>query len=150
MPTSEIIDCQFQTSILKQRYHSIWPFALALVVFAASGQSSLATPNTGFSYDKITHFLVFGLLATSIVRIPYFLNKHWKGALQTILIVSLYGAMDEFRQMFTIGRYVEFKDWIADTSGAILASALYLKWNRYRHALEKNFLSKKSNASADG
>ncbi len=126
--------------MLNSRYNrNIWPFAIAVIIFAASSQSSLATPNTGFSYDKLAHFLIFGLLATSIVRIPYFLNKGWQGVLLTVLIVSLYGVIDEFRQMFTVGRYVEFKDWIADTSGAILASTLYLKWNWYRHVLEKNF-----------
>ena len=134
---------------MKPRYHNIWPLAIVLVIFTASGQSTLATPNTGFSYDKLVHFLIFGLLATSIVRISYFLSKGWKGALLTILIVSLYGAMDEFRQTFTIGRFVDFKDWVADTSGAALASILYLKWKWYRHVLEKNFWSKKSNVSAD-
>jgi VanZ family protein len=127
---------------LKLKRHNIWPLALVLVIFAASSHSSLATPVTGFSYDKLTHFLVFGLLATSVLRIPYFLNKRWRGILLTILIVSSYGVIDEFRQMFTDGRSVEFKDWVADTSGAILASILYLKWNWYRQILEKHFLSK--------
>lgn len=62
----------------------------------------------------------------------------------TILIVSSYGVIDEFRQMFTIGRSVEFEDWLADTSGAILASVLYLKWKWYHQILEKSFLSKKT------
>ncbi|MGK0464343.1 MAG: VanZ family protein [Lentimonas sp.] len=118
------------------------------MIFAASSHSSLATPVTGFSYDKLTHFLVFGLLATSVLRIPYFLNKRWRGILLTILIVSSYGVIDEFRQMFTDGRSVEFKDWVADTSGAILASILYLKWNWYRQILEKHFLSKRESTLA--
>ena len=127
-------------STSEQKYRKIWPFAIAIIIFAASSQSSLATPNTGFSYDKLAHFLIFGLLATSIVRISYFFNKGWQGFLLTVLIVSLYGVIDELRQMFTVGRYVEFKDWVADTSGAILASILYLKWNWYRHVLEKNLI----------
>jgi VanZ family protein len=50
--------------------------------------------------------------------------------------------------MFTDGRSVEFKDWVADTSGAILASILYLKWNWYRQILEKHFLSKRESTLA--
>ena len=133
---------------MKLKRHNIWPLALVLVIFAGSSQSSLATPDPGFSYDKLAHFLVFGLLATSILRIPYFLGKHWRGILLTILIVSSYGVMDEFRQMFTDGRSVEFKDWVADTGGAILASILYLKWNWYRQILEKHFLSKRDSTFA--
>lgn len=128
---------QLNESILKPNYYNILPITLVLIIFAASGQSSLATPKTGFSYDKIAHFLIFGLLATSIVRIPYFREKHIKGALLTVIIVSLYGVMDEFRQMFTAGRYIEFNDWVADTSGAIVACVLYLKCSWYRRILEK-------------
>lgn len=132
---------------MKLHRHSIWPFILIVAIFTASSQSSLAIPKTGFSYDKITHFLVFGLLATSLIRIPYFLKKGWKGVLLAILITSSYGIIDEYRQMFTAGRSVEFKDWLADTSGAVLASILYLKWNWYRSVLEKRPLDKKARSS---
>ncbi len=59
-----------------------------------------------------------------------------------VLMVSFYGIIDEFQQMFTEGRSVEFKDWVADTSGAVLASFLYLKWDWYRSILEKRPLEK--------
>lgn len=121
-------------SFLKIKRHHLWPFALALAIFLASGSSQLAAPDLGWdiSYDKLAHFLVFGLVATSVLRIPYFIKKGWKGALFAILIVSGYGILDEFRQSFTPGRYVEFDDWVADTLGALLASVLYLKVKWYR------------------
>ena len=120
----------------------IWPIAIILVIFTASSQSSIAIPKTAFSHDKVIHFLVFGLLATSVIRIPQLLEKRWKGVFLTILIVSFYGMTDEFRQMFTAGRSVEFNDWVADTSSAIVASILYFKWNWYRSVLEKRLLGK--------
>ena len=116
------------------------------MIYAASSQSSLVAPKIGFSYDKIAHFLIFGLLATSIFRIPYFFSKAWKGALLTILIVSAYGVLHAFRQLFTEGRSVEFNDWVADTCGAILASILYLKWRWYRQSLETRPFDKRGNA----
>lgn len=115
-----------------------------LAIFTASSQSSLTIPKTGFSYDKATHFLIFGLLATSVIRIPYFLKQRWKGLLLAILVVSFYGIVDEFRQMYTAGRSVEFNDWVADTTGATIASILYVKWTWYRSILEKRSLVKKS------
>ena len=116
--------------------HNIWPFVLILLVYLASGRSKLAAPEVGFSYDKIVHFLVFGLIATTIIRIPNFIEKGWKGVCITILIVSVYGAFDEFRQSFTQGRFVDPIDWVADTSGAIIASIFYFKWAWYRKKLE--------------
>jgi VanZ family protein len=128
---------------VKIRRHHIWPFALAFAIFLASGSSQLAAPKVGFSYDKLAHFLVFGLVATSVMRIPIFMQRNWNGALKVIFLISLYGVLDEYRQSFTVGRSVEFDDWIADTSGALLASVLYLKWHWYRRLLEWRCFGKK-------
>jgi len=120
-----------------QRHH-IWPFAIALAIFLASGAQQLAAPDLGFdfSYDKLAHLLVFGLLATAVLRIPRFFNQGWRGVGITIALISLYGGLDEFRQSFTAGRAVELADWIADTLGAIIASIVYYKWHWYRRQLE--------------
>jgi len=128
---------------LKPTRHYIWPLVLIAAIFTASSQPSIAIPNVGFSYDKIAHFLVFGLLATSILRITQLSKMGWKGIWITVCIVSAYGIVDEFRQLFTEGRSVELGDWIADVSGATLASILYLKWNWYRRILEANYFQKK-------
>lgn len=130
---------------MKVKRHYIWPFALAVAIFLASGTSNLAAPNVGFSYDKLAHFLVFGLVATSVIRIPVFINRNWNGALKVICLISLYGVLDEFRQSFTAGRSVEVDDWIADTLGALLASVLYLKWHWYRRLLEWHCFKKQTN-----
>ena len=124
------------------------PLVLAFLIYAASGRSAIATPKVGFSYDKLLHFAVFGLLATIVLRIPYFFNKGWKGVLIAVLLVSGYGAMDEFRQSFTPGRSVDFKDWLADTSGAILASIFYFKWRWYHRILEAGLPKKNKNKPA--
>ena len=121
---------------MKVKRHTIWPCALVISIYAASSQSTLTVPDVGVSYDKLAHLLVFGLLATAVLRIPYVINKGWHGVLFTILIVSGYAILDEFRQSLTPGRAVELNDWIADTLGAILASILYLKWQRYRQFWE--------------
>jgi len=121
---------------VKVKRHTIWPCALTISIYAASSQSTLTVPDVGVSYDKLAHLLVFGLLATAVLRIPYVINKGWHGVLFTILIVSGYAILDEFRQSLTPGRAVELNDWIADTLGAIIASILYLKWQRYRQFWE--------------
>ena len=124
----------------------VWPFLLMMAVIAASSRSHLATPDLSFtmSPDKIAHFLVFGLLATSILRIPFFFKLGWHGAVAAACIVSICGIMDEFRQSMTPGRAVELNDWIADTLGAIVAVIAYRYWGLYRRTLEWAPLTKKA------
>lgn len=116
----------------------LFPALLTIAIFLASGTARLATPDLGFTFskDKLAHFLVFGLLATSFLRTPQLINRGWKGALIAALLTSAYGASDEFHQSMTPGRCVEIADWIADTAGAIVAVLVYLKWEFYRKVLE--------------
>lgn len=115
-----------------------WPILLALAIFAASGAQRLATPDLGFQFskDKLAHFLVFGLLATSILRTPKLKSLSLRNLLIAAAIASAYGGFDEIRQSFTPGRSVELADWFADTSGAIVAVLVYAKWHGYRRLLE--------------
>lgn len=131
---------------MKLQRHTIWPFAIALAIFLASGTKDLAAPDFGFdfSYDKLAHLLVFGLLATAVLRIPSIFNKGWSGACITIALISLFGALDEYRQSFSPDRFVELDDWIADSLGAILASVVYYKWHWYRRILEWHCFGKKA------
>ncbi|MGJ8652129.1 MAG: VanZ family protein [Opitutaceae bacterium] len=115
-----------------------FPLFLALTIFALSGASRIATPDLNFaiSKDKLAHFLIFGLLATSILRTPKLCHVGWKGALIAALITSGYGGFDELRQSLTPERSVEFADWIADTLGAAVAVIVYTRWHAYRRLLE--------------
>jgi VanZ family protein len=115
----------------------LWPPLIALTLFVVSGQTQVATP-PGFSFhpDKIGHFAVFGTLATSLVRLPEFRTLRARGALLAFLIATLYGGLDEWRQSFTPGRYVEFDDWLADTLGALTAVLLYTRCTPWRTLLE--------------
>jgi VanZ family protein len=116
----------------------LWPVLLVLAIFLASGSQHLATPDLGFQFskDKIAHFLVFGLVATSILRTPKFNDLSLRSMLIAALITSAYGACDEFRQSLTPARSVEFADWLADTFGAFVAVTVYAKWHWYRRLLE--------------
>ena len=121
------------------------------VIFVISGSQQLATPDLGFlfSEDKIAHFLIFGLVATSILRTPRFKDLSLRSLLIAALITSAYGAFDEFRQSLTPGRSVEFADWLADTSGAFAAVTVYAKWHWYRHLLEWHWPFERRGAPED-
>jgi len=75
--------------------------------------------------DKINHFGAYGLLSVFLYSTLYFQNKFSilkkYPALFTVLIASVYGALDEIHQMYVPGRSAEFLDWIADFTGSIVA-----------------------------
>lgn len=108
----------------------LFPIALALTVLNASGQGEVAGPSF-VGVDKLAHVLVFGLLATLVARCPGPALAWFP-----VLAASAFGGLDELRQSFTPGRFVELADWIADTSGALLAYLLYTRWTLYRTVLE--------------
>lgn len=110
----------------------IWPLLLATTIVMASGRSQVAAPPV-VNIDKLSHFAVFGLLATLFARTqpP---RRWWWG----VVLASAFGISDEWHQSFTPGRSVEFADWVADTTGAIVAVSVYARWAFYRRALERN------------
>jgi len=116
----------------------LWPLALAFGIFLASGTQRLAAPDLALplSKDKFAHFLVFGLLATAILRTPRFGGLRLRDLFAAALIASAYGAFDELRQSLTPGRSVEPADWFADTLGALGAVFVYARWHAYRRLLE--------------
>ncbi len=112
-----------------------WAAVLAATVVLASGNNPQVPVPSFVGLDKVAHFGVFGLLATLVLRTASIWRRRWRAFL-AIGVVSLFGATDEWHQSFTPGRSVEFADWIADTAGATLAVALYLRWAWYRKLLE--------------
>lgn len=118
-----------QSRVLLWRW--VYPAALGMMVVMASGRSQMAAPSI-VNIDKLGHFSIFGLLATLVLRAPGI--RFWWMAL---LVVSVFGASDEIRQSFTPGRFMEFADWVADTTGALVAVLLYTFWPWYRRLVER-------------
>lgn len=113
-----------------------WAPLLILTVTCVSSTSNPQMPAGLSIHDKLAHVLVFGLLATTIIRIPRLFETKYLGIVLSILIPSLFGFVDELHQSFTPGRTMEFMDWVADTGGAILATLSYRYWSFYRNLLE--------------
>jgi len=113
----------------------IWPWVLMVVIFFASSQSAIAAPRV-IGIDKIGHFTVYAWLGVLWARVPFIVRLKPLGIWTAVLVTSLYGIIDEFHQSFTPGRSVEFADWISDTTGALLAVAIYARWRGLRMWLE--------------
>jgi VanZ family protein len=115
----------------------LWPAGLFVTILWASGQSAIAAPGGIPHFDKVAHFFLFGLLGTLLYRASWRGgDSGWGKAAGAVVAVSCLGVVDEVRQSFTIGRYVEFGDWVADTLGALAAVLAYRGWPLYRRVLE--------------
>ena len=116
----------------------VLPISLAVSISIASSTQDLAVPNICIPHspDKLLHFLMFGLLATVLLRTNKLKQMRTRDIIVSIIIVSFYGLIDEICQSFTPGRSVELGDWIADTVGAIIAVILYGRCESYRYLLE--------------
>lgn len=74
--------------------------------------------------DKYEHFLAYCGLAILLSLTLYF--QKWsilissKAFLFALLLILAYGAVDELHQLFVPGRYCDFYDWLADSSGGII------------------------------
>lgn len=132
-PSFVLFDPQHRHSRSPTRW--LYPALLAVTILLASGRGQVAAPAV-VNLDKAVHFLVFGLMASLVVRSPGG-GRGWLA----VVGVSLFGGLDEWRQGLTPGRSVEGADWLADTAGAVVAVLLYTGWPWYRRLLESRPLA---------
>ena len=78
--------------------------------------------------DKAVHFFAYFVLAVLLYLTLIYQRKSiilFKYAtIFTILIIAIYGALDEIHQMYIPGRSMDYYDWLADIAGGIIALIL--------------------------
>ena len=76
--------------------------------------------------DKAAHFVMYGVLG-------FLATQGWRHAgrrprlLWVLVLASLVGAVDEYRQRSVANRAMEAADWVADTIGIGAAAWLVLR-----------------------
>jgi VanZ family protein len=100
------------------------------LIFALSSFSQLPSPPSGIS-DKDEHFTMYFLFGLTVVRA--LAGGRLSGVTLAVavvsgLVVSAYGASDEFHQSFVPGRDCDVYDWLADTIGGFAAAAALFAW----------------------
>jgi VanZ family protein len=115
----------------------------AFFIFIGSSIPSEYFPSLSiFEEDKLIHFVFFFALSFLTYRAFKFqtryphLSKYALGA--SLLFTVLYGAVDEFHQMFVPGRSADLLDLLADSLGALVCIlALYI-WPKFSSASRKS------------
>lgn len=115
---------------------SLWlpVVAYMAVLYWFSSLTDVPDPPAGLS-DKDIHFMIYGGLA--VVSVRALAKGQWRQltllvALGATVIASGYGVFDEFHQTRVAGRTFEIADMIADTLGALAASAALWAWSILR------------------
>lgn len=111
-------------------------FWSALLCWAAavvwmSSLSPRQLPDTALLFgDKFSHFVVYSLggwLAASSLRVAHPSAPVARQIVLAVVIVAVFGAIDESVQTFTPGRTGgDVFDWIADLVGAVAGASLCL------------------------
>ena len=106
-------------------WRRVWLWAPVIVYLTAiyhfSSQSDPLPELTQHVWDKLLHTIEYVGLSTLVFRALHGegLNGWWSAVL-TVLLVSTYGASDEWHQAFVPMRSSDVQDWMTDTlAGAI-------------------------------
>ncbi len=94
-----------------------------IILLSATSIPADSVPTTGVS-DKIEHFLAYFILSILLASTLFFQNKFTilkkYYLLSTLIIASVYGAIDELHQLLVPGRSCELLDWLSDIGGVML------------------------------
>lgn len=112
----------FESHKRKFIYIPLASYWLLIFVLTSIPGKSLPKVFLGLT-DKAKHFGAY-LLLSFLLNLALHFQKKYKfltkySAISTLLIVSLYGILDEIHQIFIPGRYFELFDFLADVLGAI-------------------------------
>ncbi len=127
----------------KTRYVYL-PLAIYWITLAVITSIPLAVEKKFEHQDKLNHLFVFIGLSVLLQLTLHFqknfekINK--KHATFTILIASLYGALNEITQLFIPGRFGDILDFIADLIGVFIGvfmTSFFIKFSN-RNSVEVN------------
>ena len=83
--------------------------------------------------DKVVHFSAYGVLGASVAWAAQV--RGLRGLLRSAVVVSVFGAADEWHQQFIPNRRMDARDWMADTAGAVAGLSLVTALARRRESV---------------
>jgi VanZ family protein len=116
------------------RKPKLWQLALAcswLTLFIATHLPAGTPGLPGEGIDKLTHLAAFAVLSAIFAATWEFSSGRltWRHLLWAWLIITAYGAFDEWTQDF-VGRNTSAADWLADATGAALGLFVFIAVRR--------------------
>ena len=82
------------------------------------------------NFDKIVHLAIYGVLGWLTARAWSGGSRALAAALAVVVLISCFGALDEWHQQFIPQRSMDLLDWAADTAGATIGVLLAIASGR--------------------
>jgi hypothetical protein len=101
-----------------------------LLTFFLSSRPSLPAVSLFSGADLLAHSVFYGILCLFLARslIPSQVTT-WKRVFLLAILVTVYGATDEYHQLFVPGRDASGWDILADGLGGFLAASILFWWD---------------------
>ena len=115
------------TSARRRAILWIPPGLYAGLIFHASSESDPLPALTAAVSDKALHIIEYAGLAVLLCRALRGEQLRWRASVVLAsMMASAYAASDECHQLLVHGRDSDILDWLADTIGAAIGSAVYM------------------------
>jgi VanZ family protein len=105
----------------------------AIIILTVSSIPQLAGIKTQWTkYDKIAHFIEYGILGFLLTHAFYFqnnINIRKFAIILSIAIGAMFGAFDEIHQKYIPGRVNSIGDFSADFVGVIISQVFYVYYS---------------------
>jgi VanZ family protein len=109
------------------------PLVYMAAIFHFSSESQPLPMLTEHVWDKILHTIEYVGLAVLVFRaLDGEELGRWQSAVLTVIIVSAYGASDEWHQSFVPMRSSDVEDWLTDTVAGAIGATAYVVFQRAR------------------
>jgi len=117
------------STISPARRLGLWlpPLLYMVAIFHFSSESEPLPALTEHVWDKLLHTIEYAGLAILLFRaLDGERIQGWRAAMLTVVLVSAYGASDEWHQLMVPLRSADLGDWLTDTLAGVIGSAVWL------------------------
>jgi VanZ family protein len=104
----------------------VW-LAFVEVLTSLPGSALPSLPSLPIRSDWVAHFCLYAVLGMLLARVGVLESWSGRRLVLTVVMVSLFGVLDELHQLFIPGRTAEVGDWAMDTLGSATGFA-GLRW----------------------
>lgn len=97
----------------------VW-LAFVEVLTSLPGSTLPSLPPFPIRIDWVAHLGMYGVLGALLARVGVLENWSRRRLVLTVVMISLFGVLDELHQLFIPGRSAEVGDWAMDTLGSAI------------------------------
>ncbi|HVZ49083.1 MAG TPA: VanZ family protein [Gemmatimonadaceae bacterium] len=108
------------------------PIAWAALIEVLTSWPRMPTFGAPAGTDKVVHFFLYGVFGVLVARAAAGGRPSFRSAVAIVIVLSAWGALDEWHQRFIDGRTADIADWVTDTAAVMVGVAARARYARMR------------------